>query len=340
MQDSVDEIDLALINALQLTPRGSWQTLGRALRLDPATVARRWSRLQDAGHAWVTCGVGPPRHHAFCLAYVEIECVPASFEEVERALTLQPEVIYVHHVTGPAALLVVVARRTPALISSYVRDTLERIPGIRSHRAEIRTAGHVEPSRWRLRSLDPGQQRTLDATADGEPPVHELRLDAVDQRIYQLLHEDGRMPFAAIATRAGVSEPTARRRTNALLTSGALRLRCEIAQSISGWPVAAVLWASSPPERLEDAVRALSAVPQVRLCCSLTGPRNLLMMVWVRSLDALPRLERTLVDRTLGVTIEDRAICLRTVKQLGRLLDREGRATPVVATTPEAFPVS
>lgn len=339
MQDFVDETDLALLNALQVAPRASWAVLGRALDLDAATVARRWRRLQAEGYAWVTCGVGPPRHNTFCLAYIEIECVHGDFDAVRSSLAHQPEVIYLHHVTGYRGLLIVVAQRSPTEISAYIRDTLEPMPGIRSIRAEIRTAGHVEPSRWRLRSLDPDQQRTLDAGTDTEDRTHDIRLQPVDQRIYQLLHEDGRMSYTAIAERAEISEPTARRRTDRLLSSGILRLRCEVVQSVSGWPVSAVLWAAIPPTRLEGTVQSLSALPQVRLCCSLTGPRNLLMMVWLRSLDALPTLERTLQERAHELTIVDRAVCLHTAKQLGRLLNREGRATAHVQSTLEAFPV-
>lgn len=86
-------------------------------------------------------------------------------------------------------------------------------------------------------------------------------------------------------------------------------------------------------------MQSLSALPQVRLCCSLTGPRNLLLMVWLRSLDALPQLERTLHERSHDLTIVDRAICLHTTKQLGRVLNRGGRATAHVLTTLKAFPV-
>jgi DNA-binding Lrp family transcriptional regulator len=339
MQDSVDETDLALLNALQVTPRGSWATLGHALDLDPATVARRWKRLQADGYAWVTCGVGPPRHNSFCLAYIEIECLRGEFDTVQNAFAQQAEVVYIHHVTGLRGLLIVVARSSPTKISEYIRDTIEPMPGVRTFHAEIRTAGHVEASRWRLRSLDSSQQRALHPRPETEARAYDTRLDHVDQQIYQLLHEDGRMPFTALAERAGVSEPSARRRANRLLSTGILRLRCEVVQSISGWPISAVVWANTSPKHLENTVQSLSALPQVRLCCSLTGPRNLLMMVWLRSLDALPQLERTLYDRTQELTIVDRAICLHTVKQLGRLLNREGRATAHVRTTPEAFPV-
>jgi DNA-binding Lrp family transcriptional regulator len=336
--ESVDEKDLELINALQLTPRASWAQLGRALALDPVTVARRWQRLTEAGLAWVTCVVGPSLHGEFCMAYIEIECVPARLDDTATALSAEPQVRYVHHLTGLYGLLAVAALRTPAEVSGYLRGLVGRLPGVRAYRAEMRTVGYSEPSRWRLRSLERTQQRALEAGRASSATVGGARVDAVDRELYRLLHEDGRMSYAELTERAGISEPTARRRVKRLLAHRLLRLRCEMAQSLSGWPDSAVLWASVAPQHLEATARSLTALPDMRLCCALTGERNLLLMVWLRSLGDLPRLEATITERSRHLTIVDRAACLHTVKQMGRLLDSEGRSIGHVPPDVEVFP--
>ncbi|MFC7564574.1 AsnC family transcriptional regulator [Actinomadura namibiensis] len=56
----MDELDLALVNALQLDPRAPWSRLSGPLGVDAATLSRRWSRLTESGAAWVTCVAGPP----------------------------------------------------------------------------------------------------------------------------------------------------------------------------------------------------------------------------------------------------------------------------------------
>ncbi|WP_031467158.1 Lrp/AsnC family transcriptional regulator [Sciscionella sediminilitoris] len=337
VQDSVDEVDLALINAVQVRPRASWSTLGRALELDPATAARRWERLHAAGLAWVTCVVGPARHTDFCMAYVEIGCAPGQLDAVANTLAAHRIVRYVHQLSGPYGLLIVLARRSPALISEFLRDTVDPLPGVRSWQAELRTVGYSEASSWRLRSLSPAQRHALDPVRkDTAAPT---RIDATDQRIYRLLHEDGRMPFTELAGRAEISEPTARRRLNRLLDNRYLRLRCDMAQSISGYPVTAVIRASVTPERLDEVARSLAAWAQLRLCCALTGERNLLLMVWLRALHELPRFEAEITERTPGLRIVDRATCLHTVKQMGRLLDIEGRSIGNVPPDQESFPV-
>jgi hypothetical protein len=98
------------------------------------------------------------------------------------------------------------------------------------------------------------------------------------------------------------------------------------AQSMSGTPVTAVYWGGVPAPSLATAGQALAALPQVRLCCSLTGARNLLVMGWLPTLGEVPVLEAWLTERVPGLVIEERAVCLRAIKQLGRILDGEGRS--------------
>ncbi|GLW73430.1 AsnC family transcriptional regulator [Kitasatospora phosalacinea] len=324
--ESVDELDLELLNALQITPRAPWSRLGRALGVDPATAARRWERLRTHGLAWTTCALGPAYHHAFCLAYVRLRPLPGALDTLLAHLTARPEVLYLHQLTGRWPLLAVVAARSPEDLAAVLATAVEHAPGLARHRADLRTAGHGEPTRWRLRALGPAQRQALQPpagpAADPAPP----RPHPLDEPLYALLREDGRTPLAELAARTGASEPTVRRRLGLLTATDALRVRCEVAQSVTGWPVTAVLRCSVPAAELDRTARALAVLPDVRLSCALTGRANLLLMLWLRSLDQLPSQEAILASRHPEVRIEEREVCLRTVKQLGRLLGPGGRA--------------
>jgi DNA-binding Lrp family transcriptional regulator len=341
MRDSVDELDLALINAIQVRPRAPWSQLAAALGIDAATAARRWQRLTDAGLAWVTCAAGPARHPEFCLAYIDIDCAPGSLAAITDALAERDPILYLYHRTGGPALLAVLVQPGPAAVSAYLRTALEPLPGVRGYRCELRTVGYSEATRWRLHSLEPEQQRVLQhPVRSSRDPQSRPSLgpgDAVDDRLYRLLHEDGRMPYTELAARAGLSEPTARRRVGRLLAARQLRLRCDVAQSITGTPVTAIVRATVPAAGLDAAGHALAALPQVRLCAALTGPANLLLMAWLPALHDLPALEAALPERAPGLVVTERAISLRTVKQLGRLLDGDGRAVRHIPPGPEAL---
>jgi len=337
-QDSVDELDLALINALQVAPRASWSAVGAALGVDPVTVARRWERLEAAGLAWVTCVAGPLAHGEFCMAYIDVMCRPGRLDDVAAALTVHPEVRYLHQLASDFELLVVIAVATPADVAAYLSGRLAGTDGIAAYRAHLRTAGYREPSGWRLHTLTPAQRGALEFAArpSAQPDRRHVRTDDVDRRLFALLHEDGRMAASRVASRAGISEASARRRITRLLANQLVRLRCEVAQSVSGTPVTAVLRLRAAPERLDATAHQLAVLRETRMCCALTGPHNLLLMLWLPTLGDLPRFEAALVERMPGLDVADRAVCLRTLRQMGRLLDGAGRA---VGRTEEGWPL-
>jgi len=60
------------------------------------------------------------------------------------------------------------------------------------------------------------------------------------------------------------------------------------------------------------------------------GPHNLVIDVWLRALADVHAFEVHLSRRLPRLTIDDRSVVLRTVKHMGRLLDRDGRCVGVV----------
>lgn len=339
-QDSVDELDLALINALQIAPRASWQVVGGALGIDPVTAARRWSRLSGAGLAWVTCVAGPQAHGEFCMAYIEVACEPGRVPEVAAELTGHAEVRYLHQLAAQYELLVVIAVAAPGDVAEYLSRRLGPAGGVTGYRAQLRTIGYREPSSWRLHHLTPTQRAMLDAAARpaARPDRRHLHTDDTDRRLFTLLHQDGRVPVSSAATVAAVSEPAARRRIARLLANQLIRPRCEVAQSISGTPVTAVFWLRVPSAALDAVARRLATLREVRLCCAVAGPRNLLLMLWLSSLDEVPRVEAQISARIPVAEVVDRAICLHTLRQMGRVLDTAGRSVGSVEGASVGWP--
>ena len=56
------------------------------------------------------------------------------------------------------------------------------------------------------------------------------------------------------------------------------------------------------------------------------GPHDLIMDVWLKDLSQVQRLEQALEIRLAGLVISDRSVVLRTVKQMGQILDDQGRS--------------
>ncbi|WP_434443549.1 Lrp/AsnC family transcriptional regulator [Lentzea sp. E54] len=336
LQDSftLDEMDLALINAIQIAPRAAWSTIGRALELSPTTATRRWQRITDNGLAWVTTYPRLKvwaRHH--CMACVEVDCAPAERDQVVAALAQKPQVISLHQAGSGRDLFALVMTADLHALSRFVLEQLSKLSGVHRVRTHPVTQVYSEGSTWRLNALTPAQRTYLNRHA----PPGNVESEILPERYRELLLAlggDGRRSVAQLASLSSTSLSTTRRRLQRVLHEGMITLRCEVAQNIAGWPASAILWARVPPDHLDAAARTLSTLPELRFCAAITGANNLVMIVWLNSASDLLRLETSLAERLPTVTLTERAITLRQSKRQGWLLDDVGRATAVIPIDP------
>ncbi|WP_067489112.1 Lrp/AsnC family transcriptional regulator [Actinomadura hibisca] len=324
----MDELDLALVNALQLDPRAPWSRLAGPLGVDAATLSRRWSRLTAAGNAWVTCAAGPSQLSYGTFALVEVRCAPGTHERVAAELAADACTISVEHTTGNRDLLLTVITWDLAEFGDYVLRRLGRVDGVVSTRTHLAHHLHREASRWRLDSLDQGQRRGLERPGGGEGETRRLRHDEI--ALMLALAPDGRRSSTALAEETGMPEARVRRVMAGMLSSGRVALRCEAAHRLAGWRVTGMLWLSVPPPSLDAVADGVATMRETRLVCSVAGEANLMANVWVHGLNELAAFEARVVSQHPGVRVVDRSVTLRWVKRVGRMLDAEGRSLAYV----------
>ncbi|MFD8425518.1 Lrp/AsnC family transcriptional regulator [Streptomyces sp. NPDC059466] len=324
------EDELALINGLQLRPRATWADLGRALEVDPVTVARRFCRLSEQGAAWVAFSPGPRLFEQICVAFVVIDCVPGATAQVARTLSGHPHMLTIERAAAGHDILSVVATRDLPALSRYTLDLLPCLPGITSVRARIVTHMFTEGGRWRIAALAPGQRARLADQPSTRTPVAPGEITSLDRALVIRLAHDGRAPYQTLADDLGVSLSTAKRRLERLTRRGLLRFRCDFARPLGGWPVSVTLWARVPPAGLPEIGHALIQLPETRNCAAVSGPHNLVLQASLHSVTDALRLETQLATAHPDLDIVDRVITLRQDKLLGHLLDPHGRSVGVV----------
>ncbi|MFC9976360.1 Lrp/AsnC family transcriptional regulator [Spirillospora sp. NPDC127200] len=324
----MDELDLALVNALQLDPRAPWSRLAGPLGVDAATLSRRWARLAAAGDAWVTCYAGPSQVSYGTFALIEVRCVPGAHESVAAELATDPCAISVEHTTGNRDLLLTVSTWDLTEFGDYVLRRLGGVEGVVSTRTHLGHHLHREASRWRLDSLDQDQRRGLERPGGGEREPGRLRHDEI--ALMRALAPDGRCSYTALAEATGMPESRVRRVMAAMLSSGRAVLRCEAAHRLAGWRITGMLWLGVPPPELDAVGDSVATMRETRLVCSVAGEANLMANVWVHGLDEMAAFEARVVSRYPDVRVVDRSVTLRWVKRIGRMLDAEGRSVGYV----------
>ncbi|MEV6350476.1 Lrp/AsnC family transcriptional regulator [Actinoplanes sp. NPDC051851] len=321
---TLDELDYQLVTALQLAPRGDWQRIGAALGVDASTVARRWGRLRRSGLAWLSCLPAQMAIPSAVLAVIEVDCVAGRLPEVAAGLADDANIVTLEHVTGSRDLLIQAAFTDHAQLARYLSFRLGMLRGVAASRTQIAVTVHIEGSRWRLDRLSEPSRKLLTEgrpVATGSPRP----FGAEDLRIMHALSDDPRQSAVRIAERTGLSPTTVRRRLERLDTDRSIVYRAEVARYVSGFPISVSLWGTLPPGETGRVVGRLSGMRETRFCASLSGPANLLLVVWLRSVQEIAAFEARLGAQLPELTVIDRSIALWVMKLGGHLLDPLGR---------------
>ncbi|WP_431683585.1 Lrp/AsnC family transcriptional regulator [Kitasatospora sp. KL5] len=333
-----DELDLALVDALRMDPRAPWSRLAGPLGVDPATLSRRWARLEADGDAWVTCYPSADRIGRGLTALVEVECRAGLVAEVAAALAGHPQVASIEVVTGGADLLLTVGAGDRAGLAGYLLEQVSAVPGVERTRTSLVERTVREGSRWSDGALDAEQRRAIAEQPAAPRSVPASRQIEEDLALMQALGGDGRMPYAELAGRTGLPASTVRRRLAELRDSGRMVLRCDASPRVTGHPLGAMLWLEVPAGRLEEATGWLAGLPQARMCAVTVGPANLALYLVVHRTSELRRLEEELTGRFPHLRVRERMVTLRTVKLVGRLLTPDGRSNGYVPIDPWPTP--
>jgi DNA-binding Lrp family transcriptional regulator len=344
MKDSVSlsEADLALVEALQISPRAPWSAVARATASTPVTAARRWNRLVESGAAWVTGTPGVSVWNTQCVAFVGIRCSPGRNLSVARTLAGDAHALSVELTAGDFDLFVTVAAADLGALSRYLLERIDLITGVTDTQTRICTHLYRDGSGWRLGTLPQQAVSALSRRPDGSrtnQPGSSAPRRSEDRHFLVQLGLNGRSSYTALAEAAGVSEATARRRVNRLLVTGTVVLRAEVATHLTGWRVPVILSIDAPSGRLAETAAAIAQLRHVRLCATLAGTPAIVVVVWLRDVEAIHDFETTLAKAIPHIRVGDRLVVLRPVKRMGRLLDEYGRAIGAVPMDVWADPV-
>jgi Lrp/AsnC family leucine-responsive transcriptional regulator len=157
---------------------------------------------------------------------------------------------------------------------------------------------------------------------------HDKVLDAKGWRIVRELQLDGRMSFAELGRRVGLSTPAAAERVKNLEAAGIIRgYRAEIDLDKVGLPILAVIRMSAVGDVLTRITAAVRDMPEVLECHRATGADSFIMKVAVASVEHL----EALIDRLTPFGSTSTSIVLSS-PVTRNIVERPGEETARKAT--------
>lgn len=284
--DSVlDGLDRRIIAALQIDGRASWRRIATVLGEPERTVARHGLRLLESGLVTVTGLIARGE-----TVILRLKCRPGSVREAAIAAAAWDETIFSYVLAGSLDVVAEV-QCPPGRLAQFMLEEVPALPGL--------VSSHVSPvlryfrtvHEWSPGILDERETRELarfTSPAEGVS-APEAEPSPEEWRILHALAEDGRRTNEELASIAGVSEATARRRVESLSRSGMVSIRASVEPALLGLPVEALLWIRTRPDAVEEVGRLLTDSPLVRYAAVVMGEHQLLVDVTQPSKEALHR---------------------------------------------------
>jgi DNA-binding Lrp family transcriptional regulator len=140
----MDDMDRAILAALQADARQSLATLARRLRVARSTVQARIERLEARGTiAGYTVRLGEAARAARIRATVLLTIEPRALAAILTRLKSMPEVEAAHTTSGRFDLMLTVAAEGTAALDA-VLDAIGAIPGVRASETLVHLTTRID----------------------------------------------------------------------------------------------------------------------------------------------------------------------------------------------------
>lgn len=312
----IDAVDMQIAAALQVNGRASWGEVARALQLPERTVARRGQNLFDRGLIRVSTYVDVMRVLHARAVLLRIATRHGSLWSVARALAKHPFASSVSVLEGSNDIACMFLPRDERGLRQLLQRDIPRTEGITALNASTVLKFFSSGHDWLPGILTTEQRLLLDrSTSPGGVTVDpDDAISSEENRLIELLLQDGRMSVSKLARELEVSVATVRRRMESLTQRGLMHPRTEVVPHVFGLGLEALVWFRAPMKQLETIGADLARAPEVKFAVATTGVSQLLVNVLCEDEAAFYKfLTGDRVTRHRGLEVHDSSVVLTPV---------------------------
>jgi len=317
----LDDLDRRIVGALMANPRASNAQVSDVVYTSEATVSRRVNRLLREGTVRVIGVLDGEATRRTRSLFVRLRCRPGEAHRSAKRLAAWPECGSVKLLTGSVDCIAEISYTTNEHLLAITLEQLPSLDGVFAVWSNQVIRRFATPHSWLPDLLAPGlveqlRGQRLDPWHDPLPD-RPATTDPLDERIAALLAHDGRLGWQRLAELCDANPVTVRRRTEAMMSAGALRMRTVVEPDSIGLPVNAFVSLNVNPTQLGHAGELLAKHPSVLMIAATTGDRNLCGEIALPSDAALYTFISDTIGSLPGLQHADVAVALQSVKRAG-----------------------
>lgn len=265
MSPQLDDLDIALIRELDQGPRQNYQQLADRLSSSRNTIRRRLQRLLEKRIITLVTLTSPPALGYRTHATMAITTQPGDADAVALKLSSLPNVSYLLTTTGRYDIIAAALFRDLESMLDFLDGELGSVPNVLSTEVMLGV-------NWMKFCLNP-----LTATNHAFPAVPRPHmLDALDTAIIREMESDPSQTNLDLAAKLGISRPTLRKRTQALVEDDIIRIGTLVDPSVIGFHVLAVLLIKARPGEIKRAAAELSTVTEISNLIVTAGSHDMI----------------------------------------------------------------
>lgn len=314
--DTLDQLDLQLLTALEVNGRASFSRLGTVLGVSDQTIARRFRRLTaEAGLRVVA--IRDPELLGQDQWMLRLRSAPDNALNIADALAKRPDTAWIGLASGGTEIVCLTRPRSPGDYDDLLLGKLPRTPSvldIRAHQLLHRFYGG--PTGWLRRFKVLADDQIAALLPEPAPAPGPARITPEDEALVTVLERDGRATYPELQRATGRSESAVKRRLASLIGSGAVYIDVEYDSEVFGYTRAAVLWITATPAALHSVGEALATHDEVAYASATAGTSNIVVTAVVKDTAGLYDYLSGPLGQLDGIRHVEASPFLRRVKQL------------------------
>lgn len=305
LEASLDRLDLLILNEMEIDGRQPVSELAKRLGISRANASKKLQKLIDRKITRIVAFTSPQALGYHTVAIVAIQVVPSDIDSVADRLAEFPNVHLVVIAAGQHDILIWTMFQNPADLSTFLGHDLGGVTGITSTETMVVLETRKMAFSYMAQSHLGGPARTqmAEAVPASPVPIEEYsNLDHLDLLILRELEDDGRRPVSELAKKLGTSRANVSHRLQRLLDHHVTRIVAFTNPLYLGYHIFAMIGIKVLPNRIDDAVNSLAALPEVYWVVRTAGRFDVLIWTMFHTPGALSSFLRKQLAQVQGIT--------------------------------------